>query len=209
MTNSNQSARRDATASASGAVGSDPAAAKHFADKNDFGIPAANAGRFPGVADEAKNQPAGDNLSDARAPGSETAENRDAGVGGHASGAGSSSGGDLDTDWVGVGSGGSGLAVGGPDAQRDGADMIDDSSDPFAAAAPRQRNINPARGAERDTGVVRPTDMELKGTTVNRDGGDASTTGSGQGAGSVTSADNGDDAEAGEINLGEAGGDDN
>ena len=203
MPNSSETVRR------SGAVGSDPEAAKHFADKRDFGVPAEDAGKYPGLADEAKSQPAGDHLIDPRAPRSETAENRDAGVGGHSSGAGSSSGGDIDTDWVGVGSDGSGLASSGPESRRDGADMTDGFSDPNASATPHDANIDPAHGSPVDSHGIRPKDMTLKGTTVNRDGGDVTTTGSGQGTGSVESIGNGDDAEAGEISLGEAGGVDN
>ena len=203
MANSSEVVRR------SGAVGSDPEAARHFADKSDFGVPAADAGKYPGLADEAKNQPGGDHLVDPRAPRSETAENRDAGVCGHSSGAGSSSGGDVDTDWVGVGSGGSGLASSGPESRQNGADMTDGFSDSNASIAPHDANIEAAHGSPVDTRGIRPNDMKLKGTTVNRDGGDATTTGFGQGTGSVQSIGNGDDAEAGEISLGEAGGIDN
>jgi hypothetical protein len=81
-------------------VGSDPSAARHFAEGHDFGIPVQDAGRFKEVAEEAKYQPGGDHLSDPR-PAHSGSENRESGVGGMDSGPGSASGGDLDTDFNG------------------------------------------------------------------------------------------------------------
>jgi hypothetical protein len=96
-------------------VGSDRSAAEHFAGEHDFGIPAEGAGRFVDAAQEAKYQPGGDHRSDPRPPRSGGQGTRESGVGGVASGPGSSSGGDLDTDLVGVGTHGIGISAAGPD----------------------------------------------------------------------------------------------
>jgi hypothetical protein len=171
-------------------VGSDRRAAQHFADSSDFGVPARDAGRLPGTAEEAKYQPQGDHISDPRAPRSGSGGTRESGVGGRDSGAGSSSGGDVDTDILGVGTDGLSLASGGPDERSTGADMTQ-AGTPQHIAHPHN-----------------PTEL-IRGSTVNRSGGDVSTTGSGMGAGGLTDADPGDDAAAGEISQGEAAGDDN
>jgi hypothetical protein len=54
-----------------------------------------------------------------------------------------------------------------------------------------------------------PKAAEVRGSTVDRSGGDNTTTNNGMGAGTVMPTDMGDDAAAGEISQGEAGGDDN
>ncbi len=169
-------------------VGSDRSAAEHFGGGGDFGIPAEGAGRFTEVAEEAKYQPGGDHLSDPRPPRSGGEGTRESGVGGVDSGPGSSSGGDLDTDFVGVGTHGIGLSESGPDQRTSGADMT-------TAGTPRHAE-HPHEPAK-----VR------RGTTVDRSGGDFTTTG--KGAGVVNPVESGDDAAAGEISQGEAAGDDN
>jgi hypothetical protein len=169
-------------------VGSDREAAEHFADGGDFGIPAEGAGRFTEVAEEAKYQPGGDHLSDPRPPRSGGQRTRESGVGGVDSGPGSSSGGDVDTDIVGVGTQGTGLSESGPDERTEGPDMTQ-SGTPRHAQHPHQ-----PRKAKR-------------GTTVDRSGGDIAA--SGTGASVVNPVESGDDAAAGEISQGEAAGDDN
>jgi hypothetical protein len=90
----------------SGKVGSDLDAARNFGGNNDFGakesdtIERSYASR--GVRDQDPGGPP------ERATGAET---RDAGVGGPASGPGCNSGGDLDTDIIGVGTGGAGVST--------------------------------------------------------------------------------------------------
>jgi hypothetical protein len=170
-------------------VGSDRSAAEHFAGKRDFGIPAEGAGRFTEVAEEAKYQPAGDHHSDPRPLRSGGQGTRESGVGGVDSGPGSSSGGDLDTDLIGVGTGGTGIAEAGPDERTDGADMTDE-------------------GSHLTSHPHKPKKV-MRGSTVDRSGSDAATD-SGEGSGTASSPfGNGDDAEAGEISQGEAAGDDN
>jgi hypothetical protein len=171
-------------------VGSDRSAAEHFAGKRDFGIPAEGAGRFTEVAEEAKYQPGGDDLSDPRPARSGADATRESGVGGLDSGSGSSSGGDIDTDIIGVGTHGRGIASAGPDERKSGADMTQ--------AASSRHVANPHNPSSK-----------TRGSTVNRSGGDNTTSGAGTGSSSVTPFETGDDAAAGEISQGEAGGDDN
>jgi hypothetical protein len=170
-------------------VGSDPSAAEHFADGGDFGIPAAKAERFPEVAEETKYQPAGDHHSDPRPARSGGQGTRESGVGGVASGPGSSSGGDLDTDLIGVGTHGIGISEAGPDGRKRGLDMTEAGSEPHAKHPhqPRKR---------------------MRGTTVVGVGGDDTAT-DGTGAGGVAPIETGEDAAVGEISQGEAAGDDN
>jgi hypothetical protein len=179
-----KSAKRDAK------VGSDRGAAAHFAGNRDFGIPAEGAGRFTEVAEEAKYQPGGDHLSDPRPARSGESANRESGVGGVNAGPGSSSGGDIDTDFVGVGTHGIGLSESGPDVRTTGPDMTQGGT------------------PHHDPHPHRPR-KKMRGDTVDRSGGDATTTGEGMGSGGLETADRGDDAAAGELSQGEAAGDDN
>ncbi len=70
---------------------------------------------------------------------------RDHGAGGRDSGPGSASGGDLDTDIVGVGTGGTGIAQSGEINRPPGKDDSDGSSDAFASGA-HAEGRNQARG---------------------------------------------------------------
>ena len=90
-----------------GKVCSDRNALKSVGGKGDFGIPAGEAGiERDYVAENTRASDRG-----AAQPASEEFEgDRTHGAGGKASGIGSSSGGDLDTDFIGVGTGGRGLA---------------------------------------------------------------------------------------------------
>ena len=89
-------------------VGSDPNAAKNFAGKNDFGIPEQQAqpGQETVIDGSLDDRPLGTRMPPADPDGQRTV-----GVGAPDSGPGSGSGGDLDPDFIGVGTGGSGIAA--------------------------------------------------------------------------------------------------
>ncbi len=119
---------------------------------------------------------------------------RTSGAGGVDSGVGSSSGGDLDTDFIGVGTGGSGISQSGPDDSM-GADETDGSSDQFASG-PRAQGFHGEK------------DGKIEGTVIDRSGG-LETTPDGQGADAISnSMARDDDSFAGEISGGEARGQD-
>jgi len=127
---------------------------------------------------------------------------RDHGAGGPAAGPGSSSGGDLDTDIIGVGTGGSGVASSGVVGRPPGPDDSDGSSDEFAAGGhaqgENQSDVHKVGGSKR-----------VKGSTISRDT-DVSTGDDAQGADAVSNPRaRGDDSFMGEISTGEAQGDDN
>jgi hypothetical protein len=140
---------------------------------------------------------------------------RDHGAGGRDTGPGSASGGDIDPDIVGVGTGGSGIAISGVTGRPPGPDDSDGSSDEFASGGHAQgRNQtltgNKVGGSKRVTG----------GSTVSRDT-DATTGGGAQGASAVTNPiheaggdvkhtpnDAYGDSFASEVSLGEASGED-
>jgi hypothetical protein len=119
---------------------------------------------------------------------------RESGAGGSAVGTGASSGGDIDTDIVGVGTGGSGIAQSGVVNRPPGPDDSDGSSREFASGPPAKGEKGPHAG-------------KVEGTTVDRTGGGRESTPQGEGADSATSpARFGDDSFKGEISSGEAGG---
>jgi hypothetical protein len=139
---------------------------------------------------------------------------RDHGAGGRASGPGSASGGDIDPDIVGVGTGGSGVATSGVIGRPPGPDDSDGSSDEFASGghAKGHNQVPPGQlgGSKR-----------VRGTTHSAER-DASTWGDAQGGSAVTNPIHelgGDvlhaphdalgDAFASEVSIGEALGDDN
>jgi hypothetical protein len=174
-------------------VGSDPSAAKEVGGKGDFGVPEGDRiGRTYTSAntrssDRGAAQPhAGEN------------EDRTSGVGGHASGVGSSSGGDLDTDIVGVGTGGTGVAASGPRGTS-GADDSDGSVREFASGPPTQNKKGKKAG------------KVVGGDTVDHGGGDIETTAEGRGADAVSRPPRGDpepldDSFEGEVSGDEAAG---
>lgn len=140
---------------------------------------------------------------------------RDHGAGGRDSGPGSASGGDIDTDIVGVGTGGSGVAVSGVTGRPPGPDDSDGSSDEFAAGGHAE-----GRNQTHTGGKVGGSKRVTGGTTHSADL-DASTSDA-QGASAVTNPvhelggdlrhaphDSPGDAFAGEVSMGEAMGDDN
>ena len=126
---------------------------------------------------------------------------RDHGAGGRASGPGSASGGDIDPDIVGVGTGGSGIAASGNVGRAAGPDDSDGTSDEFAsgghAEGKNSAGRNQVGGSKR-----------VQGTTHSADA-DISTGGDPQGSDAATNPRRGDDAFAGEISSGEAQGQDN
>lgn len=105
---------------------------------------------------------------------------RDHGAGGRDTGPGSASGGDVDPDVIGVGTGGSGVSLSGVTGRPSGPDDSDGSSDQFASGAHAQgRNQtltgNKVGGSKRVTG----------GSTVTRDA-DVTTGDNPQGAAAAT-----------------------
>lgn len=180
---------------ARGKIGSDPKTAKEELAKGDFGVSPENRVETAYAARRAKHQdPGGMNQRLQRGDGA-----RESGVGASVGGRGAGSGGDLDTDIIGVGTGGSGISQNGPDDRVDGPDMTTvGGSEPFAAPGPKgHRNAQPSSPMGR-------------GSTVDRSGGDVTTTGDGAGAGAVTNPDaETGDAFAGEISDSESRGGDN
>lgn len=193
MANDQSQSAASNQSSGDGKVGSDPQAAAKFGGKNDFGVPETGHERDREyVSHNTKRSDPGAQLPRGGALGDRTE-----GVGGFAAGPGSSSGGDLDPDIVGVGTGGSGISQAGPDDRTEGADMI--------TGAPPVTRDRAHLSASGD--VKRPI---VHGDVVDHSGGDVSTTGDGAGAGAVTNPHvSQDDASAGEIDLAEAGGIDN
>ena len=139
---------------------------------------------------------------------------RDHGAGARDSGPGSASGGDIDPDVVGVGTGGSGIASSGVLGRPPGPDDSDGTSGEFASGGRAEGRNQP--GAGKVGGAKR-----VQGTTHSRDR-DAHTGGDGQGAAAVTNPihelggdvkhaphDSPGDAFAGEVSMGEAMGEDN
>jgi hypothetical protein len=195
-----------ASANASLKPGSNPEDAHKVGGKGDFG-PAGGDGRTADRDYVSRNTKASD-PGNAQPWANEQDAVRDHGAGGHASGPGSSSGGDLDPDVVGVGAGGSGVSLSGKVGRPPGPDDTTGSTDEFASGGHAQGRNQPGG----------PT--AVRGTTHSADR-DAST-GDVQGASAVTNPvhelggdvkhaphDGASDAFAGEISQGEAEGDDN
>jgi hypothetical protein len=176
-------------------IGSDPAAMPEA--PGDFGVRPDDRNERQYVSQNTKHQDKGGSSQRMRTGDSA----RESGVGSTSGGRGAGSGGDLDTDIVGVGTGGSGISQSGPDDRTEGADMTTrGGSEPFAAPGPKGHpNAQPSRSKGR-------------GSTVDRSGGDVSTTGAGAGSGAVTNPDpmaQDDDSFDAEISDGEARGGDN
>jgi len=184
---------RATAGSAAGAVGSDPRAVRSVGGKGDFGVPETGRERERAyVSQETKSQDPG------ALPGHSNGEGtRTSGVGGNDSGVGSSSGGDVDTDIIGLGAGGATVSQSGPDDRRDGKDML--TGEAAGLGTNSRRTNRPA-----------PNDSTPPGAFVQRSDGDASTTGDGQGAASVTNPHaRDDDSFAGELSMDDASGADN
>lgn len=181
-------------------MGRDKAANREVGGKGDFGIPASQANAPEPIGGREKGPEQGTGFQRSGASGA-----RVSGVG-HAPGApGTGSGGDLDPDFIGL-DGKGGVAAAPDERKTDGPDMTDGHSDAFASGPPArgQNQLRP--------GTHGAPSQVVRGSTVDRSGGDASTTGSGMGSDSTGSAaslsdrDIPDNAAAGEISSDEAGG---
>jgi len=178
--------------------GSDPAHAKDVGGEGDFGVPVGD-----GPTPERKYVTTNTKLSDpgrAKPLASEEPDGRrDHGVGARVRGPASGSGGDIDTDIIGVGTHGAGISASGP-GDAPGPDDSDGSSDEFASP-PHARGSHQS-GAHEVGGSKR-----IPGSTISHDA-DVSTSHDGQGADAATNPARGDDSFAGEISSGEARGED-
>jgi len=178
-----------------GKVGSDSDAARQVGGKGDFGVSEQDTiGRAYTSANTRASDPG------AATPHAGEDEGRTAGAGGNASGVGSSSGGDLDTDIIGVGTGGTGVAASGPRGTS-GPDDSDGSAREFASGPPTQNTKGKKAG------------KVVGGDTVDHGGGDIETTAEGRGADAASRPARGDpdaidDSFAGEVSGGEASGQD-
>ena len=178
--------------SSHGKVGSDRSADREVGGKLDFGIPA-NRATEPqpiGGRDKGPEQGTGPMRS-----GSD--DERTSGVG-HAPGRpGAGSGGDLDTEFIGL-DGKGGIAARPASGRTRGPDITEGGSAPFASGPPAKGENELPAGTH---GV--PPEIVI-GSTVDRTGEDASTTGMGGGADDAAPA--GDDE--GDLTSGEATGHD-
>ena len=112
-------------------VGSDPNAAENFAEKHDFGIPSEDAAPDMTIEDrDYPGRPAGSKRTRSGASG-----NRTVGVGSTEGPDGKGSGGEIDTDIIGLGSGG-GVSSDGELGKPSGPDDSDGSSNEFASGPP-------------------------------------------------------------------------
>ena len=145
-----------------GKVGSDPNAP--VGGKLDFGIPASQvkAPLSDGGREKGVEQGTGPMRSGNRAV-------RTSGVGHPPGRAGTGSGGDIDTDVVGLGGRG-GVAASPASGRTSGPDITEGGSAPFASGPP-------ARGKNQRRPGAHGTAQRVRGSTVDRTGGDASTTG--------------------------------
>jgi len=173
--------------------GSNPDAAKAIGGKGDFGIPAKDAAeQARHKDDEYAGRPKGSEMS-------QTGEGsaREHGVGARG-GRGRGSGGDTDPDIIGFGTpGGGSVSASGSIHEPPGPDDADK-----APGAPH--------GHHNIQGPNVGGDKRVAGSTIDRTGGDQSTTGSGGGTASVANNPREeDDAFAGEISNDEASGADN
>jgi hypothetical protein len=184
-----------------GKVGSSEKAARRVGGRGDFGAEESDrnernyASRATRRGDPGASP--GHNIGDGT---------RVSGVGGSSGGAGASSGGDLDTDVIGVGTGGTGLAESGGTDRTRGADITEGEADTFAAEPPL-KNQGDALIEPGKRGARRP--KQPKGDFLDHSGGDESQTDPGEGAANVTNSRRNDDSFAGEISNDEAAGADN
>ena len=168
-THHNKQKRTNSTG-ASGKVGSDRAADREIGGKLDFGISADRAKAPPPDGGREKGPEQGTGPMRSGASGV-----RDDGVGHAPGGPGTGSAGDLDPDIIGF-DGKGGLAVTPPSGRTSGPDITEGGRTPFASGPPAKgENELPA-----GTHGVPP--KIVVGSTVDRGGGDASTTGPESGA---------------------------
>jgi hypothetical protein len=173
--------------------GSDPEAARRVGGKGDFGVSADEEPERSYVSQNTKASDRG-----AAQPHAGSAGGRVAGVGGHDSGPGSSSGGDIDTDVVGVGTG-RGLSASGPSQRPPGPDDSHGTSEDFASGKPgegkNQTNVHKIGGSKTGKGST------VQGATETDSGATGADAANNPGA-------RGDDAFTGEVSSGEATGQD-
>jgi hypothetical protein len=153
-----------------GKVGSDPAADREFGGKGDFGIPAAKV-KAP-LPDGGREKGPEPGTGPMRSVGE---GRRDTGVGYPPGPPGAGSGGDLDPDVIGL-DGKGGIAETPASGRTTGPDITQGGSSSFASGEPAAgENELPAgtHGAAPDV---------IHGSTVNRSGGDATTSGDSLGA---------------------------
>ena len=179
--------------------GSESAEAKNVGGKGDFGAPVgAGPSRDCDYVNEntKRSDPGATQPMDWEHDGK-----RDHGVGAADSGPGSASAGDVDPDFVGVGTGGSGIATSGTIGRPPGPDDSDGTSNEFAAGGPaqgrNQTDVGKIGGTKRVDG-----DVQMRGQDQH--------TNDGEGADDATNAPaRGDDSFVAEVSSGEARGDDN
>lgn len=147
-------------------VGSDEAALQRTGGAGDFGIPAAKQTRPQPIGGREKGPQKGTGPMRAGTMG-----DRVSGVGGDPGGPGHSSGGDLDPDYVGI-AGSGGLSESAPGNVNPGQAATTGGSEEFASGGPAQ-----GRNQDRARGRVGGRKQVEGGSTVDRSGGDASTTG--------------------------------
>jgi hypothetical protein len=189
--------------------GSQPEQAAEVGSRGDFGVP-------EGIGPSADRDYVSENTKRSDPGASRPASHehdgvRTSGAGADYSGPGSASGGDIDTDIVGVGTGGSGLAQSGPD-DRTGPDDSDGTSNEFASPVPKgqagQANVIPAQG--RNQGGVGKVggSKRVRGSTT-RSSPDISTGQAAQGADAATNPEaQNEDSFMSEVSSGEASGQD-
>jgi hypothetical protein len=158
--------------------------ARAVGGKGDFGVPEGEVAERTYTSMNTKRSDPGAAPMRSGLDGSRTS-----GVGGNSSGPGSSSGGDLDTDIVGVGTGGSGVAASGKIHEPPGPDDATGTSGDVASGAP-------SKGAKRS-----PPPGPVRGSTVQLP--DDRTVGA-QGADAASHPEPDDDAFVGEVSSDEA-----
>jgi hypothetical protein len=184
-----------------GKVGSSEKAARRVGGRGDFGAKETDRNEREYASRATKRGDPG------ASPGHSIGDGtRVSGVGGSSGGVGASSGGDLDTDIIGVGTGGSGLSESGGADRTRGADITEGEADTFASEPPL-KNQGDALVEPGKRGAKRP--RQPQGDFVDHSGGDESLTDSGEGAANVTNRRRDDDSFAGEISNDEAAGADN
>lgn len=159
--------------------------ARAVGGKGDFGVPESNVvGRTYTSTNTKRSDP-----GNAPARGGAD-ESRTTGVGGNASGVGSSSGGDIDADIIGVGTHGSGISESGTIHEPSGPD--DAQARSHLGVDPRQKGVyRPANTAASDGSTVQPADDQTAGPS---------------GADSASNTHSDDDSFAGEVSTDEASG---
>jgi hypothetical protein len=193
--------------------GSSPDDARKVGGEGDFGAPA--GGERTAERDYVSRNTKMSDPGNAQPWASEEADGaRDHGAGARATGPGSASGGDLDPDFVGVGTGGSTFTQSGVVGRPPGPDDSDGSSDEFAsgghAEGRNQTGVGKVGGTKRVAGTTHSSDLDAS-TGGDAQGSDAATNPIHEAGGDIKHAphDSVGDDFAGEISSGEATGDDN